>query len=92
MTERDPRWEKMFARIGTPEIHPSDEENGYAETLRMHVEMRIEVRYEGTLWHVVQQLHKDDYEHELLRQPDIYKWFLDEMVRIMDEYLEGKRQ
>lgn len=81
-TVRDTRWEKVWARIGEPEIHPSDIENGYAETLKKWVEIRIEVVYDKTRWYQVQQIHKDDIEQFRF---DIWKFILDEMVSRLDE-------
>jgi hypothetical protein len=83
--ERDPRWEKVWARIGEPEIHPSDIETGYAETLKLWIEFRIEVVLDGTRWYQVQQIHKADINSF---QFDIWGFVLDKMVEQLDEAIE----
>lgn len=87
---RDARWEKVWARHGTPEIHPSDVENGFAETLEKQLEFRIEVVYNGTLWHCVQRVQKDEWE-DLRNEPGVFAFIMSEMIGFMDDLLDGRR-
>lgn len=83
---RDPRWERVWARSGTPEydiVEPMPDE-WYKDML----EIRIEVRDAGMFYWQVQRIHKEDLKG---LPPDAYQWLLDKMVEVIDERMEGHR-
>lgn len=86
MTDRDPRWEKVSGHILPLEklLVPYDQRE--ANLIKDIVEFRIEVPWGETVWYTVQRVHKNDLEGATF---NIKRFFLDEMVRQIDKYMEG---
>lgn len=87
MTERDPRWEKVYGHIlpRNQVVIPYDEQE--AEIHKDFFEFRIEVPLDGTVWYCVQLIHKDDLA-DALPVVNMRGFILDEMVKRIDKYLE----
>ena len=84
---RDARWEKVWARIGPPEISGSDLETGFYKTLEQQIEIRIEVPYKDTLLYAVHRVHKDEIK---MAYGNIWTFTLDMMVEFIDREMEKR--
>lgn len=83
MTQRDPRWEKVRASIGAPDV-PFDVIGDGGYLIREIVEFRITVWHEGMQFYQVQQIHKDDLRDGIA---DLSKEILNIMVERLDQQM-----
>lgn len=83
--ERDKRWEKVEARIGTTQGWVPDDVDA-----TNWVEILIEVPYQGQIWYTKQMIHASDW-NDLHNKPDIFDFIMSAMVQQIDDYLDGKR-
>lgn len=83
MPKRDIRWENVTAYIGLAD--PFGDDPDLPEGL---IEIVIEVPHNGTLWWSRQTLSHHQYAQF---NPEILGIILDEMVKVVDERMEGKR-
>jgi hypothetical protein len=80
LEERDQRWEDMYAAIAPYTVVLNGE-------LVNVVKIGFYVRWQGGYYWTEQNLLKDDIEEFI--EFDIMSWLLDEMVKIMDGYLDA---
>lgn len=83
----DPRWEHMWAYVGRPMGYVYEDEGDAPDYVRDCIEFLIEVEYAGTVWYAKQVIHESDLE---MANFDIYSFLLDEMVKRVDEYMDGR--
>lgn len=84
MLERDPRWENVTARVGTPFGWVDDgSENG--ADWKNHVEFLMEVRLGGDVLYSRGYISKRELEDAKL---NIYNRTLDKMVHHLDKHMD----
>lgn len=84
--DRDTRWTNVSGHI-LPRlklIEPVDEDHRRIE--EKLTEIRIEIRYHGQLFYMVQILHEEDIKQ--YGHLNLWEFILDKMVQMLDERLE----
>lgn len=77
---RDPRWEDMYACVSPYTVDINDQSVEF-------VKIGFYVWYNGGFYWTEQNLNTEDVE---LTNVDLFSWLMNEMVGIVDDYLDGK--
>lgn len=83
----DPRWERVYVYVGPVQgyLYDPDTDDESADWPN-YTEFLIEVPYEGIVWFSRQMINKKDID---LNRPEIFKFIMEEMISMVDGYMEA---
>ncbi len=88
--KRDERWEEVSAEIGRAWHDVYDEETGEWSTFFV-MRVLIETRWGGKVWYYRQDIPEKTWDEVIENNNEAFGFVMQEMVDIIDEYLDGKR-